>query len=188
MNPTRTNFGEDEPHGVFAFSYASDYDPVSRKVYLESTMGFYEYDYDANTWTKLVDIYSLGGTWSERTGVVVPTRRIFVSVADGRVAVYGLDAPSYELWTTTGGAALVGALAPGLAYDPTTDGVVGWANGSVYRLDLDTRAWTAVGTPFTSQDPYADKIYGRWAYLPAEDAFLVVPGVEEDARVFKNSP
>lgn len=186
--PTPVGLGPDEPHGYFPFNYAADYDPVSRNVYLETTYGLYAYSYDDDTLTRVWDLYSGGGVWTERTGVVVPERRWFVSIGTGRVAVYDLEAPNLEIWSTSGPQAIADADAPGIAYDRASGTIVGWTNGDVYRLDLDSRTWASLGSVYVPQGIYGQDgdVYGRFAYLPVENAFVAVADPIDEVHVLKN--
>jgi hypothetical protein len=197
--PTCTNFTcggpYDEPYGYFPFNFASSYDPVTRQVYVETTWGLYAYNHEANTLTRLVYIYDDYGSWLKRTAAVIPGRRLFVVIGEtdtagvSRTVVYDLARTpvTIERWTTLAPQEIANAGAPGVAYDSSTDTVVAWAGGEVYRLDLDTRTWTGLGASWVPPAPGdAADLYGRWRYLPREDAFVVVPAAETAVRIFKN--
>ncbi len=167
------------------------YDPVTRKVWWAETnpgaRGLYSYDYDANAWTK----HSSDDAFGRYTSAVDTKRRNLVMVGEGKVVAYDLQIPDpvQETWKTTGGDAFVGSASPGLDYDPVADRIVGWAGGAVYALDPGTKAWTrydAPGAPAaTSNGQYETGTYGRWRYVPAVDAFILVTSIDENVHFFK---
>ncbi|MBL8943816.1 MAG: hypothetical protein JNK45_11745 [Myxococcales bacterium] len=186
MDPTPTNFDSlDEIAGYFPFNFAADYDPNSGLVYLEANWGLYAYDFDANEITFVTNTTpDQGGVWSERTAVVVPDRRLMLSIGGGAVRAYDLEAGTLEVWQTTGPDAIVTGDAPGLAYDPSHDQVVGWSHGDVFRLDLDARTWAADGAP--SPVGGAFDVYGRFAYSAVHDAFVAVADPEQNVAIYRN--
>jgi hypothetical protein len=161
------------------------YDPATRKVwYLASNgqggFGLYSYDVDANRWTKHTEDYL-----PNHTCAVDPRRGLLVAVGLGEVVTFDLrGALTRQLWKTSGGDALVAIRAPGLDYDPRRDRLVGWAGGSVYSLDLETKAWTPSDAP-GAPAPTPNGIYGRWRYVPSLDVFVVATNIDENVHLYK---
>lgn len=159
------------------------YDPVTETVYFGDVGGLYAYHYDDNTWTQLNSDYLYA------QGVVIdPTRGILLMIADGEVGAYDIAGGNWErqVWKTTGGDDFIAGTDMGLAYDPTTDRVVGWAGGAVHTLDLDTREWTVHDIPgYPKVDD--NRVWGRWRYVPGINAFILVTDVDDDVHFFKLS-
>lgn len=186
MEPTLTNFDDiDEIAGSFPYNYASAYDPSTGLVYLEANHSVYAYDYDANTitWITSTDPAD-GGVWIERTAEIIPDRHLLISIGEGTIRAYDLSTGTLELWTTTGPSDIVDADAPGLAYDPSHGVLVGWENGDVFRLDLDTREWSADDRPWPVGGTW--DVFGRFAYSAVHDAFVAIPDPEADVGIYKN--
>ncbi len=160
----------------------SVYDPESKKVWWFDLSGLWSYNYDKNKWKQRTDIFL-----SSRTAVVDTKRGLLVVVGQEEVVSYNLRDGDYRErdWKTIGGEALVSQTSPGLAYDPVSDRIVGWAGGSVYSLNPDTKAWTehkASGGP--NADSLND-VYGLWLYVPSLNAFIVMPGVKKNIYFYK---
>lgn len=176
------NDPQSDLYGSNAYDFTTDYDAMSGEVFVETTSSFSSYHPVNDTWTMHIDLYNeLGGRWGERTGVIAETQRLFLSIGLGEVMVYDLaNLGSYELWTTTGPQDVVDGDAVGLAYDPISEAVVGWAGGQLHVLDVENRSWTTVAgqTPADGNDTW-----GRFAYVPCEDAFIAIPGFN-DANVW----
>ena len=186
MQPTLTNFDDlAEIAAAFPFNYASAYDPSTGLVYLEANNSLYAYDYDMNTLSEICPTDpGDGGVWVERTAEVIPDRQLMISIGEGTVRAYDLSTGTLELWTTTGPSDIVDADGPGLAYDPSHDVLVGWENGDVFRLDLDTREWTADDSPWPVGGTY--DVFGRFAYSPVHDAFVAIPDPEAGVGIYRN--
>lgn len=197
MNPVQTNF-TGSAEGYFAYCNAADYDSVTRNVYLETVFGFFAYNYDANTLTKVHEVN--GGDWTgDKIGVVDPVRRLFVSVTrSGLTRIYHLDASPVTMELDTAIAypgGLFSGGGPGAAYDPTTGTIVIWNNQAVGRLDIEQRScaligasWTSSVTADTGNSLYA-MTFGRFAYIPSADAFMAVPSsISANVGIFKNGP
>jgi hypothetical protein len=161
----------------------SAYDPATQQVYFGDANGVYSYSYDDNAWTQrnADSIYQV-------TSTIDTTRGQLVMVGAGEVWSYDIASGDFEreTWATTGGEAFIGGAAVGLAYDPTTDRIVGWSDGPVWVLDPDSREWTSydiAGAP----TPSINGTYGRWRYVPDVNAFILVTGIDIDVHFFKLS-
>lgn len=173
---------------------AAAYDRVTQKVYLHNGNGFFTYDYDTNTWTRLNGNDSIS-SFKTAFAVVDPVRRKFVVVSSGQVYVIDLRAGSNyssAILGTSGATTLMAeGRSPGLAYDAARDRIVGW-NGAdssstpdtVYSLDLDTGIWTAVAAPGGPVGGNTRGTFGRWRYAPKLNAFVVANDVDENAFLF----
>ena len=109
-----------------------------------------------------------------------------VIVGNGKVYAYDLRSGNTALqtWTTVGGDAFIAKESPGLDYDPVADRIVGWHGGSPYSLDPARKVWT-VGSSAGAPPDVEQGIYGRWRYVPAVDAFVVVTGIDHNVSFYK---
>jgi MYXO-CTERM domain-containing protein len=159
------------------------YDPASQRVYFGDQAGLYSYSYDDNAWTKHNDdnLYAM-------TSTVDTKRGLLVLAGSGNVYAYAIGAGDFsqQVWSTTGGDALVAKSSPGLAYDPTTDRVVGWAGGPVYVLDPETKQFTSYDPPGAPAAP-EQGMFGRFRYVPTVNAFIAVTATDEDVHFYKLS-
>ncbi len=166
------------------------YDPVTRKVWFgegwnsnpSTRWGLFSYDIDANTWTQ----HTNESVFSASTSCIDTKRGLLVVVGRGRMDVYNIRSgtPTRQSWATTGGAAIIGASAPGIDYDPVADRIVGWSSGPVYVLDPDTKVWT-VNNPAGAPAPGLNGTYRRWSYVPSVNAFVLVTHVDRNVFFYK---
>jgi hypothetical protein len=152
----------------------SAYDSSTGAIYLHQRNGFYKYVYDASggTYTQLSG-YNTPQLNFSMNGVFDPKRKLFLVMGNGDQHLFNMNAGGgYQVFNSTGAPSLVAHQGPGLAYDPVTDRIVGWATGdTVYTLNMDTRVWTAqayAGGPYGC----SRGTYGRFEYVPALDAFV----------------
>ncbi len=176
------NLGE----GIF-----SDYDPVTKLVYVHDRAQFFSYDPDSNTYTLLS---TMANGVPPLTGVIDTKRRLFVGIGDGHVKAISIAAGSnfqMQNWDSevTGCDGLRNAYLPGIAYSPSLDRIVGWAGGSsVYIFDPDTKS--CVLRIFTD-GPGAQQVNGtngRFRYFPDLDVFALVNDWQQDAFLLRLSP
>lgn len=174
---------------TYGIESSMTYDPVTGKVYDEDfgSNFFGVYSYSTNSWQKLGTLWSAVG-YSNST-VLDPIRRKVFSFGGGNSGVYDISGNgTYDRQnlTTTGGAAIVAASNPGLAYDPTSGLIVAWAGGdSVYIFNPDTSAWTTqtfAGGPGAQQ---ANGTFGRWRYVPALRVFVLVNSIDQNAYALR---
>lgn len=164
----------------------SVYDPLSRNIYLFNLSELWRYNFEFDQWTQLDNDQI---TWYAM-GITIDTKRnLLISVGEGYVSVYDLNAQTYQrqLWNTEGGNEIVNAYAPGLEYDPVRDRVVGWAGGDIYALDVDTRQWTRIAAP-GGPGGTTNGIYGRFRYIPKYDVFFAVSDVDDNVFFYKPAP
>jgi len=156
-----------------------------------------KYDPAANTWTE----YPGKTVGIDQAGAFDSQRQIFL-VVDGRdtKSVYAYDTsvetPVLYTLSTTGDLAAQQASAIGLDYDPVTDQFVAWTGGSaVYTLKAPsnwktgTWTWKRVAAASGSASPSANErgTYGRFRYVPALNAFIVVNSVSSPVYMYKLS-
>jgi ferric-dicitrate binding protein FerR (iron transport regulator) len=160
---------------------ACAYDPAGKKLWWSDSRGVHAYDVDSDRWTRHADEGSY-----YMTGAIDPKRGRFVLVGSGQVWAYDLRSakPVREVWSTTGGDAVVHASNPGLDYDPVRERLTAWAGGAVHVLDPETRAWTAHPAP-DAPPATPNGVFGRFRYVPSMDAFIAVTAPDADVRFWK---
>ncbi len=162
------------------------YDPVGRQVWWfdADRGGLFSYDFGADRWTK-----HNADSVADRTCAVDAKRRTLVVVGHGEVLAYDLKSPGVpgRKWETRGGEGFISRRRPGLDYDSARDRIVGWAGGAVYALDPDTGAWTSYDAP-GAPAPTETGTYGRWRYVPAANAFVLVTDIDENVHFYKPGP
>ncbi|MCC7541178.1 MAG: hypothetical protein IT379_33475 [Deltaproteobacteria bacterium] len=168
---------------------ASDYDPLTRLVFLHDTYAFFAFELETGTYRFLADSNVGGGISYAFVGRVDLAARRFVVIGDGLARsidlTEGADYAEADL-ALTGCPELVGSNYPGLAYDPVEQKLVGWAGGStVYVVDAvaDTcERRTLDGGP---DEPQANGTNGRFRYFTSLDAFVLINAIDEDAWVLR---
>lgn len=155
------------------------YDPATRKLWWADVSG--TYSLEDERWTKVS-----ADDWYYFTGAIDTKRGLWILVGNGKV--YAVDVrggvATRQEWKTSGGDAFIAKGNVGLDYDPKRDRIVGWAGGAVYSLDPETKTWTATDAP-GAPSPSTNGIFGRWRYVPAVDAFVVVTAIDQDVHFFK---
>jgi len=187
MNPTGTI--PDAIPGI-----VTAYDPNTGLVYLYDDLYFYSYDPKANVFTRLTSTQQPIGY--NLNGAIDPKRKKFIMVgwdsvqAAGRVWSVDISSGStYKLTAvpTTGGDTVVSANYPGVEYDPVTDKMVAWAEGTpnvVYSLNLDTNTWTTQ-TFSGGPTPVGNGTHGRWRYSPKYDLFVLANSVDANVTTVR---
>lgn len=164
----------------------SVYDPNSGRVFVHDSWSLYAYDVQANRYDRLAND---NATDYHLTGVIDPVRRKFVMVGAGRVYMYDIGPGSTyvrETLNTSGGASIVGANYPGLAFDPVSRKIIAWHGGSTaYALDLDTRVWTPISFAQGPGSAQQNGTYKRFSYSKQLDAFVLVNSMTENVYLLK---
>jgi len=179
FNPTNNTWKHVVPKGANPGSNAylgtvSAYDSSTGAIYLHQRNGFFKYVYDdaGGTYTQLTGYNSAQLNFS-MTGVFDPKRKKFLVMGNGDQHIFDMNAGGgYQAFNSTGAPSLIAHQGPGLAYDPVSDRIIGWATGdTVYSLNMDTHVWTSQAYP---GGPYGCSrgAYGRFDYAPALDAFV----------------
>jgi len=164
-------------HGVTTNKFLSAFDPVA---------GTYQTRGPAS------------GTFYERDvmAAVDPVNRRFVMVGTGQCVSWDLVAQSGvsgQSLSTTGGASIVSASGPGLAFDPIENRLVAWIGGtSVYTLNLSTLVWTQrtpdAGNTVNPGTPAAAGTFGRFRYSAKLNLFVVVNSISSNVFVYRLNP
>jgi hypothetical protein len=170
------------PNGGVA---ASDYDATSQNVFIHTTSygQFATYNYGTNSYNLLATFEDIN---YYVTAVVDSTRRLFFMFGAGgayKIDISGND-PNYTLQTlnATGCSNFISAQAPGAAYDPVQDRIVGWSGGNTaYIYDEDTDSCTSVTYPNGPAAQQALGTYGRFRYFPALNVFALVNDASQNA-------
>jgi hypothetical protein len=178
MNPGGTNPGT-------GCGDNAAYDSVTKKVYFHGSNGFFAYDYDANSWTRL----NGDNARYYRTTTVDYKRRLIVEVGRDFVSTWDLTSPvlAKRIVQTTGGSAMVSTSNPGVAYDPVADKIVCFKNGPVYVLDLDARTWAVKNPSGGPTEGTSNGIYGRWRYVPSVNAFVLALHSDSSVYFYKHT-
>ncbi len=172
----RSPAGQNPEAGMGA---ASAYDRGGRRLWWGDGSGLFSFDAEQDRWTRHAE-----DKFYYQTAAIDSKRGLLVVMGNGAVAAYDLKNPVRQAWKTTGGDAVVGSSNPGLDYDPVRDRLTAWAGGAVYTLDPETKVWTARQAPGApARTPHG--IFGRWRYVPAVDAFILVTAAGEDVRFWK---
>ena len=136
------------------------------------------------------------------TGAIDPKRKLFIFMGrdyNGTVPrVYAIDisaGSTYDAqdWTkeVTGCDGLAGVDYPGLTYDPVQDWIVGWPNegSSVYLFDPATKTCTVRtftdGPTNKARTANGAGTFGRFQYVPALNAHVIVADDDMDAYLFR---
>ena len=189
-NPDSKTWKRLDPAGTIpggALGIVSAYDPNSGKVFIHDRRGLYSYEWNENggIYTRLTG--GEGQLPYGLSGVIDPVRNKFIMIGLNRRYVYDLNNPAKASFETSGDTAIEARQAPGLAYDPIADRIVGWVGQSkLYYLDLDTYEWTSEafsGGPSFYQIPQGT--YGRFDYVPDLDSFILVNKYDQNAFIFK---
>ncbi|MDP2324904.1 MAG: hypothetical protein Q8N51_12875, partial [Gammaproteobacteria bacterium] len=156
-----------------------------------------KYDPAANTWTEYP-----GKTVGIDQAAAFDSQRQILLVVDGRdtKSVYAYDTsvetPVLYTLNTTGDLSPQQSSAIGLDYDPVTDQFVAWTGGSaIYTLTAPsnwktgTWTWKRIAAGSGSASPTANDrgTYGRFRYVPALNAFIVVNSVSGPTYMYKLS-
>jgi ferric-dicitrate binding protein FerR (iron transport regulator) len=168
---------------------ACAYDPETRKVWWGEGRspgslngGLYSYDFDGNRWTK-----QAADSFYYQTTTVDTRRGMLVAAGNGKMFAYDIrrgGPPVRQVWRSSGGDPLIAKQNPGFEYDPSADRLVGWAGGSVYSLNPETKVWEIFDAP-GSPKPTDYGIFGRWRYVPALNVYVVVTGIDENVHFYK---
>ena len=187
-NPTGTTPGA-------GFECNASYDPETKKLWWGDDdlvywrghgAGLYSYDYDQDVWTK-----HTSDALTYLTSTIDTKRGLLVLVGQGVVFAYNIRSgtPVKQIWTTTGGDAYVASYSgAGLDYDSIADKIVGFnGDGFIYALNPDTKAWSVYTPSGTQPQPsgYGPRTWGRFRYVPAVNAFVVVSDANDAVYFYK---
>lgn len=188
--PTKHWF-EMQPSGVLGPTTAccnlsGEYDPYSKKVYMRDPNYLYAYDFDANTWTQLID-WPHG--WGPGKSIIDTKRHIYFDIGSGSLHAYniitGKDISAQ--WTTIDGETIIQSNYAAAGYDAKADCIVAWGGGGAYVLDMVTKNWSqksATGAPLEGQ---GNGTFGRFRYIASDNVFILVNGVDDDVYFYKHT-
>lgn len=178
--------GADYPGAGHAYNMSSGYDPTTKRVYMRDPYNLYAYDYDTNTWTKLLD---WAHAWGAQTGAVDTKRGLFFSIGSKELLVHDIAAGKdvTSQWTTSGGDALIDDAAPGLDYDSKADALVAWNGGAVWVLDMTSKVWSRKSGNGAPAAGVSNGTFGRWRYDVGLNVFILVNAVDDDVRFYKHT-
>lgn len=184
------------------------YDPQSELIYLHDGKNLFSYDIDSNQFIKLTN--RTGGffnaTYSVSTIVDDPqrNRRWFVILAETssgeKIFYYDLKSGVYEhkQLVTNGKTAIEHCYYPGFTYYPKDGSIVSWYGNaqnhactgvnanSIYKLNLDTGAWTEQTFPNGPTASFiANGVFERFSYSAASDLFILVFDETQDAYTLR---
>jgi hypothetical protein len=165
------------------------YDAQTGHVFMRGYRDFMEYNPTSGTWTVRGE-YGPGESSDAMTAAVDPTRRLFVEIGEGRLRVWNLSNFGYTEPAGTGCSSLKNARAPGFSFDSTIRKFVGWAGGStVYSLDPTNWSCTAhaAANNVTPSAPASHGTYGRFQFIPAKNAYVVVNSIDTNVYFYKLS-
>jgi hypothetical protein len=178
-----------EPHRGEAIYNApgitADYDPNTRAIYVADRQNFLRYDSQTNTLSKLASLPNMD---YHLTGVVDPVRKLFI-LAGGPGQFWAIQIGPHAKrevhdWSkrSTGCEKLLHAPFPGLTFDPVQSLLVGWVGGdSVILFNPDTMSCTEQSYPGGPGAAQKDGTSGRFRYVPALEAFVIVNDWKENA-------
>lgn len=165
------------------------YDPMSGQVFFHDRVNLYSYNFTSNTITQRSNGGPIGSGWNE-SAVVDPNRKLLIVIGGGGVYSYDISGATGYTGTqrsTTGATGIVGAAAPGLAYDSVNQRVVAWDGGNtIYFLDTGTWQWTSQSF---SGGPAAmsNGTYGRFGYVPNLNLFVTYNSVDANGNTLRLS-
>jgi hypothetical protein len=164
------------------------YDPNTSRIITTEGANLFAYTYATDSYQQLGSASGTNGYWG--CGVIDPKRKKFVTLGGGESGIYDISGGgsySRQAFTTTGGAAIVAASYPGLAYDPVRDRITAYIGGTtVFSLNMDTRVWTSVNYPGGNPGrANGTGTYKRWNYSPALNVFVIVNNIDSNAWAFR---
>jgi hypothetical protein len=167
-------------------NFNGEYDPATRKVYLRDPNWLCAYDYDKNIWSH---VRSWEHGWGPGKGVIDTKRRLLFTTGSKEFLVYDIagDKDVSADWQTRGGDSLIDGYGAGAAYDSQTDRLVGWLGGGVFALNMQTKVWTRMNAQGAPPKQLSNGTYGRFRYVPEDNVFILVNGIDEDVFFYKLS-
>lgn len=166
------------------------YDPVTGLVFLHDRINLYSFDSRNNRYTQL----SSGNAGLSYYGAATidPERRLFLLFTGGGMRSYSIaNGSSYQMqnFNSSGGNAIVNSAYPGVTYDPITDRIIGWTQGSgnsVYSLNVDTRQWSPI-TYSGGPQAVGNGTHGRLRYSVASGVFVLANRVTDNVYILRTS-
>jgi len=169
----------------FGYNGGCSYDPVSRKAFFSDPRYVYIYSFDSNAWT------SVGWAkedWGKKADVYDPKRRLIFFFGN-RINVWDIQ-NNREIttgWSTSDSATLLNGNFTAFDYDAKADQIVAWNGGGPYELDMTTKQWVRKSGAGAPPAPLPNGTYGRWRYLPDDNVFVLVNGVDSNVCFYKHT-
>ncbi len=174
------------------------YDPVGRKVWVQSHYHLYSYDLATDRWQTRSAYLSSSGCGGSlphyMNGAIDPDHRIFLLIGAGCAFYYDISGNGNLVRHQLGGtgdSSVKNGVAPGLAYDSQAGVFLAWNGGtSVYSIDLrgSTPVWTRhSGQGANPGAPAANGTYGRFQYSPASNLLVLVNDVASNVFLYRFS-
>ncbi len=167
-------------------NFTSEYDPISKKVYMRDPNYLYAYDYDNNSWNVVLEE---SHNWDAHKGVVDTKRHLLFNIGSGKFLVYDIAGKknAKNQWNTSGGGSVIGSKYAAAAYDSKADKIVAWVGGGPYVLDLDKKSWSRKASSGAPGSGLGNGTFGRWRYIPEYNVFILINGVDSDVYFYKHS-
>ncbi|HZF26871.1 MAG TPA: hypothetical protein VEZ88_11470 [Steroidobacteraceae bacterium] len=176
---------------IYEYNMDTAYDPVSHKVLMVGYTASADYNPATDTWR---DNLNSASRRLDTTGALDSKRRKFVFIGGGAASYFNVDSTGkmgdQQSLQTSGATEIQGCTAPGLDYDPVADRIVGWCSGAdVYSLNLDTNVWTKLAptNAVSPGTPASNGTFGRFRYMPAYNAYIVVNRTNANVFAYKLS-
>jgi hypothetical protein len=181
--------------------YMSAYDPTTAYVFARSTAGIYKYNPATYEWS--ANLRSSGYSIDQSAAIDHVSRKMGF-LGNRLFSTFNVDTAAYAGYnrTTLAGQAIeiLDAMSPGIEYHAGEGKFVAWTGENqikgldpqmVYVIDatgatptIEKRYPTNAVTPGPSN---GQGTYGRWAYVPSRDIFLVVNSTSTSVYAYKLS-
>ncbi len=187
--------------GIDGLAIVAAYDPVSKFIYIHDSHGFYSYNLDTNTLTRIAEqslegYHMSGAIDTKRRKMIVAGNDAMNTVKTGtpgeplsRPAIVSVDLATGQRTEliTTGGDNVLKLASPGISYDRNQDRLIAWAGGKeLYSLNFDTRVWTKITPP--SGPTFAalsQGTFARFSFVPALGVHVILNSIDENIYVYK---
>lgn len=160
------------------------YDSTTDSVYdVDSNTGeFWKYSPASTAWTDLANV-GIKCPQLNMNAAIDPVRRLYFCVGNTKFGKISLNSPfTATALAGTGCSTLVNTNAPGFAYDPVQQLMVGWAGGNtVYLYNPDTDSCTTQTFTGGPPSPQTNGTYGRFQYSPKTGVFIVANSISQNA-------
>jgi hypothetical protein len=147
------------------------------------------------------------GAWTEHgyggfiqyytTAEIDPVQKKMVAIGGNESFVWDLSNPSAgsigdAQLIPTGPTYITTANNPGLAFDPVSQTIIGWAGGAdVYSLNLSLNSWTQMAAASTNTvtptAPNGNGTYGRFRYSSKSNVFVLANSVDQNVFLYRLS-
>ena len=183
----------DSPASSDTLSVMTAWDSINNKVYLHTrTGGLFVYDPTVGADGEFTRLSSESLTRFHYTMEFDPENNILLASngQNGNFYWWDVGNGSYTKQTlsATGDSVLQSTYqAPGLVFDPVLKKIIGWNGGTtVYALDWNAKRWDPIVLQGpTPSAPQTRGTYGRFAYSPIQNRYVVINSVDTNAFTLK---